>query len=119
MHWFAFFCIGLATGVLGGLFGIGGGIIMIPCLMFLMGFGQQQAVGTTLAAMIPPIGILAAYEYFQEGQVNVPAAILIAAGFLIGGFFGARISLDIDPVLAKRLFGAVLFLVSMRFMFWS
>lgn len=109
--------IGLGTGIAGGLLGIGGGIIMIPALVLLLGFNQHQALGTTLAAMIPPIGFFAAYEYYKNGHVNVPVAALIALGFIVGGFFGARIAVSIDAELLKRIFGAILLLISLKFLF--
>jgi uncharacterized protein len=108
--------IGVVAGFLAGTFGIGGGIVMIPALVMLLGFKQQMAQGTTLAAMIPPIGIIAAFEYYKSGNVNITAAILIALGFLAGSFFGARLAISIDEVLLKRIFGVLLFVMSIKYM---
>lgn len=109
--------VGLAAGALSGLIGIGGGIIIIPVLVFLFGFSQLQAQGTTLALMVPPIGILAALTYYRQGHVNLGAAALICLGFLFGGLFGAKIAVGLSNAILQRLFGIVLFLVSLKMMF--
>ena len=82
--------VGLAAGILSGLLGIGGGILIIPSLVFLFGLSQQAAQGTTLALMVPPIGLLAAWTYYKQGYVDLKMAGLICAGFFIGGLLGAR-----------------------------
>src|SRR4030043_1994875 len=89
--------IGVVTGALAGMLGIGGAIIMIPALVFFMGFSQQTAQGTSLAVMLPPIGIIAAYNYYKEGQVNIKFAIILAVAFIIGSYFGSKIALKIQP----------------------
>jgi len=105
--------LGLVAGVLSGIFGIGGGIILIPAMIFLLGLTQHQAQGTTLAAMIPPIGLLAAWKYWQSGNVKIGIAAFICIGFFIGGLMGATFAQQVpDPVL-KKLFGAFLFIVSL------
>lgn len=109
--------LGLAAGTLSGIFGIGGGTILIPGLIFLAGLTQHQAQGTTLAAMIPPIGLLAAIRYYQAGNVNVGIAALICLGFLFGGLFGANIAHLIAEPALKKLFGVFLLCVSMTMMF--
>jgi uncharacterized membrane protein YfcA len=109
--------IGLAAGVLSGLIGIGGGVLIIPSLVFFLGFSQHMAEGTTLAAMVPPIGILAAYVYYQNGQVDVKAAALIALGFLAGGFFGAKIAQQISSDSLRKIFAVVLILMGVK-MLW-
>ena len=109
--------IGVFAGVVGGMVGIGGAILMIPALVFFMGFSQQMAQGTTLAAMIPPIGLLAAYAYYQKGFVNIPVAACIAAGFLIGGFFGGKLSVQIDATILRKGFALFLLIISVRMFF--
>jgi len=79
--------IGLAAGVLSGMFGIGGGIIIIPALLYLVKLKEVQAIGTSLAALIPPVGLLGAYEYYRHGDIHLRAAALIAAGLFVGAFF--------------------------------
>lgn len=103
--------IGLAAGMLGGLIGVGGGIIIIPGLIFLMGMSQHGAQGTSLAVMLPPIGLMAAYNYYRAGEVNMKYALIIAAAFFIGGYFGSKIALDIPVMTMKKVFG--IFLLAM------
>lgn len=105
----AYMVLGLAAGSLSGLFGVGGGVVIIPGLVYLFRFTEHQAQGTSLAAMIPPIGLLAALTYYYNGYVNVKAAALIALGFFFGGFFGASFAQMLSELQMKRLFG--LFLV--------
>ncbi len=109
--------IGVSAGLLGGLMGIGGGIIMIPALIYILHFSQHMAQGTTLAAMIPPIGILAAYEYYKSGNVNIPVAITLALGFVIGGYFGGKIAVSLDNETLRRVFGVILFIMSLHIIF--
>ncbi len=109
--------VGLAAGALSGLIGIGGGTIVIPALVFLFGFSQLQAQGTTLALMVPPIGILAALIYYKQGHVDLGAAALICLGFLFGGFFGAKVAVGLSNIVLQRMFGIFLFLVSLKMVF--
>jgi len=112
-----FIFIGCSAGVLSGLIGIGGGVLLIPSLIFILGFSQHMAEGTTLAAMVPPIGILAAYVYYQNGDVDVKAAVFIAAGFLVGGFFGAKLAQQISSESLQKIFAIVLILMGIK-MLW-
>ncbi|WP_020606283.1 sulfite exporter TauE/SafE family protein [Spirosoma spitsbergense] len=109
--------LGLLAGVLSGLIGIGGGIIIVPALVLLFGFSQQMAQGTTLATLIPPVGLLAAYSYYRQGDIDVRAAIWIAAGFLIGGFFGARLATILPTVVLTKVFAGILVLIAVRMWF--
>ena len=106
--------IGLAGGVASGLLGIGGAVIMIPALVFIAGFDQQTAQGTTLCAMVPPIGILAAFEYYRAGYADIKTAAIIAALFVIGAYAGSKLAVRIPPVMLKRIFGFVLLYISVR-----
>lgn len=106
--------IGVITGVLAGMLGIGGAIVMIPALVLLMGFSQHGAQGTSLAVMLPPIGILAAYNYYKAGHVNLKFAIILAAAFIIGSYFGSKLALVIPQNLLKKIFGLLLLLVAFR-----
>lgn len=83
--------IGLMAGVFGGMFGVGGAIIMIPALVYFLGVDQHTAQGTSLAVMLPPIGLFAAYNYYKEGQVNIWYAVIIAVTFMIGGYLVQRL----------------------------
>ena len=110
--------IGLGGGVLSGLFGIGGGLVIVPGLILLAGFSAKQAAGTSLAALLLPVGILGALEYWRAGQVDVRAAVLIAAGLLIGAYFGARIAVGLPADLIQRAFGVLLVVVGVRLALW-
>jgi uncharacterized protein len=106
--------IGLTGGILSGLFGIGGGLVIVPGLILLAGFTAAKAAGTSLAALLLPVGLLGAMEYYRAGQVDVRAAVIIAAGLLVGAFFGARIGTSLDPVVAQRAFGIFLLVIGVR-----
>jgi len=106
--------IGILTGVMAGMLGIGGAIIMVPALVFIMGFSQQMAQGTSLAVMLPPIGIIAAYNYWKAGQVNLKFALILAAAFIIGSYFGSKLALSLPQALLKKIFGILLLLVAAR-----
>ena len=106
--------IGIVTGFMAGMLGIGGAIIMIPALVYFLGITQQTAQGTSLAVMLPPIGILAAYNYYKAGQVNIKFALILAAFFLVGSFFGSKLALNIPQALLKKIFGVLLLLVAAK-----
>lgn len=112
-----FIALGLAAGTFSGMFGIGGATVLIPALVFLGGLSQHQAQGTTLAAMIPPIGLLAAIRYYQAGNVKLGIAAFICAGFFFGGFIGAHLAHFAPEPVLKKLFGVFLFGVSMTMIF--
>ena len=109
--------IGIITGVVAGMFGIGGAIIMVPALVFIMGFSQYMAQGTSLAVMLPPIGIIAAWNYWKVGQVNIKFALILAAAFLIGSYFGSKFALNIPQNVLKKIFGVLLLLVAIKMFF--
>ncbi|MFZ0282099.1 MAG: sulfite exporter TauE/SafE family protein [Bacteroidales bacterium] len=106
--------IGILTGFMAGMLGIGGAIIMIPALVFLLGLSQQTAQGTSLAVMLPPIGILAAYNYYKAGQVNFKFALILAVAFLAGSYFGSKLALEIPQNLLKKIFGILLLVVALK-----
>ena len=109
--------IGIITGVMAGMLGIGGAIIMIPALVFFMGFSQQAAQGTSLAVMLPPIGILATYNYFKAGHVNIKFALILAVAFLVGSYFGSKLALNLPQTALKKIFGVLLLLVAAKMLF--
>lgn len=114
MNTVLYIILGLAAGIFGGMFGIGGGTILIPALVYLFGLTQHQAQGTTLAIMVPPIGLLAALRYYYSGNVKLGMAGLICLGFFVGGLIGAHFVQDIPDPLLKRLFGVFLFFISLN-----
>lgn len=112
--------IGLAAGVAGGMFGIGGGAIMVPAMVLLLSLDQKFATGTSVAAQILPIGILAAIVYYRNGNVNIKYAIVIAIGLVIGNFFGALFANQpyISSETMKKLYGGFLLLIGFRYLFF-
>lgn len=109
-----FIAIGLFAGLLSGLFGIGGGIIIVPALIYLCGFTQLKAQGTSLAILLPPVGILAFLEYYRKGNVDVKAGILICATLFLGAMFGGRIAQNIPTEYLKKGFAVFMLLVSLK-----
>lgn len=109
--------IGIITGFMAGMLGIGGAIIMIPALVFFLGLSQQTAQGTSLAVMLPPIGIIAAFNYYKAGEVNIKFALILAATFLIGSYFGSKLALTIPQPVLKKIFGILLLLVAAKMLF--
>jgi len=107
-------CIGLVAGILGGMFGIGGGLVIVPALILLLKLPHFDAVGTSLAALIPPVGLLGAIEYYRSGHVNLVYAALVAAGLFVGFYFGARITLGLSPETARRIYAVFLLAISLR-----
>ena len=114
MNQLFYILLGLIAGILGGMFGIGGGIILIPALVYLFGLTQHQAQGTTLAILVPPIGLLAALRYYYSGNVKLGMAGFICIGFFVGGFIGAHLVQNVADPLLKRLFGIFLLVISLR-----
>ncbi|MDD5223459.1 MAG: sulfite exporter TauE/SafE family protein [bacterium] len=106
--------VGLFTGLVSGLIGIGGGGIIIPILVFFFGMTQHQAQGTTLAVLVPPVGLLAALTYYRHGYVNLEMAAFMAAGFFLGGLFGARFAVGLSGVVLEKVFGVFLLLISVK-----
>jgi uncharacterized membrane protein YfcA len=111
--------VGLVAGVLSGLFGIGGGVIIVPLLVLVLGFTAQQAAGTSLAALLLPVGLFGAIQYWQAGQVNFLNATLLALGLLFGAYLGARLGLSLPSEVVERAFGVLLVIVGVRFVFFA
>ncbi|MFZ2147193.1 MAG: sulfite exporter TauE/SafE family protein [Sedimentisphaerales bacterium] len=114
MNIFLYLLLGLIAGIFSGLIGIGGAIIIIPTLVLLFGLSQHTAQGTTLALMVPPIGLLAAWTYYKAGFVDLKIAGLICLGFFVGGLVGARFATEISEQVLRRLFGVVLLVASLK-----
>ena len=105
--------LGLLAGTISGIVGIGGGVIIVPTLIFLFEFTQHQAQGTTLALLIPPIGLLAAYTYYEKGFVNLKVALFICIGFFIGGLIGSKIAVHLSNELLRKIFGSVIIIIGL------
>lgn len=106
--------LGLVAGIFSGLIGVGGGVIIVPALVFLFGLSQHQAQGTTLALLVPPIGLLAAWTYYTEGYVDLRIAALICVGFFLGGFVGAKFATGLSNPVLEKVFGIALLLISIK-----
>ena len=111
--------IGLIVGFFGGMFGVGGGVILIPALVYIIGMEQHTAQGTSVAILLPPIGIVAAYTYYKAGHVNIKYAIIIAITFIIGSYFGSKLAVHLPDQVSKRIFAVILFLISIRMFFFK
>lgn len=115
----AFILLGLVGGAAAGVFGVGGGIVLVPALVYLFSFSQKTAQGTTLALMIPPIGFFAAYNYYKTGHVNIKAAAFIIVGFLVGSYFGAHWATMLPDKKLSRAFAVLVILAGIRMLVGS
>ncbi len=109
--------IGVAAGLLSGMLGLGGAIIIIPAMVMLLGYSQQGAQGTTLLMMVLPVGALAAWQYYQKGFVDVKAALIMAAFFFVGGYFGARWATLIPQEILKKTFAILIVIMAVKMWF--
>ena len=112
-----FVILGLVVGALAGLLGIGGAIFVVPVLVYIFGWEQHLAQGTTLAMLVPPIGILAAWKYYQAGNADLKVAALLCAGFFVGGYFGGDFANKLPAETLRKIFGGVMFLISLKMIF--
>jgi uncharacterized protein len=106
--------LGAVTGAMAGLFGIGGGIVVIPALVLILGFSQQTAQGTSLAMMLPPIGLIAVFNYYKAGYVDIKIALILAIAFLVGSYFGSKLAINLPQALLKKIFAVFLLLIAVR-----
>lgn len=110
-------CIGISAGIMSGFIGVGGGIIIVPCLVYFLGLTQHQAQGTSLLLMLPPIGIMAVYNYYKHEQLDskmlMYAAIMVVT-FVVGGYIGSKLSLKLSPELVKFVFGLIMLYVAIK-----
>ena len=111
--------IGLLAGLLSGLIGIGGGIIMVPLFIVLLGMTQHNAQGMSLAVMLPPVTFLAVYNYHKAGEVDWKMALIASAVFIIGGYIGSNFALKIDQAILRKIFGIVMLVIAVKMIFFS
>ncbi len=114
MQFVQFIILGFVAGIASGLLGIGGAIVLVPSLVYIFGWKQHLAQGTTLAMLTMPIVILGAWQYYRAGNVNIQVALLMGLGLLFGGFFGGWIANNIDTNTLRKIFGVALFLISLK-----
>lgn len=109
--------VGLMTGAISGFLGIGGGLILIPALVYILGFGQHEAIGTSLAVMLPPIGLFAAYNYYKAGQVNLQYALILAAAFMAGSYLTSKFALNVPEDTLRKVFSVFLIVIAIKMFF--
>jgi uncharacterized protein len=109
--------VGIMSGMLAGVFGVGGAIIVIPALVFILGLSQHEAQGTSLAFMLPPVGILATWNYWKAGHVNWKIALVLSLTFVVGAYLGSHLSINISDKTLRRLFGGLMIIIAIKMIF--
>ena len=116
---FLLILVGIAAGMLSGLVGVGGGIIIVPALVFIMGFSQKMAMGTSLGILLLPVGILGVMQYYKQGYVDVRVVLIISAAFLFGSYFGSRIALSLPQETTKKIFAVFMIIIAIKLLFFD
>jgi uncharacterized protein len=106
--------IGIVAGAFSGFIGIGGGLIVVPALVYFLGFSQHEAQGTSLAMMLPPIGLLAVYNYYKVGHVDFKVSLILAITFILGSFFGSKLAISLSAETLKKAFGIIIILLGIK-----
>lgn len=114
---FILLTLGLLAGMLSGLVGIGGGIVIVPALVYFLGFSQHSAQGTVLFMFLFPIGILGVFNYYNAGYVDWKTAAIMGITFVAGSYLGSKVAINIDQTMMKKVFGGIIFLVSLKMLF--
>lgn len=109
--------IGLAAGILGGLVGIGGGIIIVPSLIYFLSFSQKEAQGTSLGILLLPVGILGVLQFYKAGYVDMRTVWLVSFGFLVGSYFGSKIALSFSQETVRKIFAILMILIALKMLF--
>ncbi|HMG83052.1 MAG TPA: sulfite exporter TauE/SafE family protein [Ferruginibacter sp.] len=117
--WIILILIGVASGMLSGFVGVGGGLIIVPALVIFLEFSQKMAQGTSLAILLLPVGILAVMEYYKHGYIDIRIALIISLGFVVGGFFGSRIALVLPQDTIKKVFAVFMLIVAIKMLFFD
>lgn len=111
--------IGLIAGFVSGSMGVGGGIIIVPALVFIFGLTQQEAQGTSLGVLVFPVVLLAAWNYYKEGYVNVKYAGILIVAFILGGYFGSKLAVYLSSDMLRKIFGGLMLLIAIKMIFWK
>ena len=111
--------VGLLSGMLSGLIGVGGGIIIVPALILLLGYSQQQAQGASLGLLLLPVGLLAVYNYYKKGFIDVRVVLIMSVAFVVGGWLGSKIALNISQAALKRVFAVILVIIATKMLFFD
>jgi len=111
--------VGLAAGFLSGLIGIGGGVIIVPALVFFVGLTQKEAQGTSLGILLLPVGILAVIQYYKQGYLNVNYVAVVAIAFVAGGFLGSKLAISLSDVKVKKIFAVIMMLIAVKMLFFD
>jgi len=111
--------VGLLAGMLSGLVGLGGGVIIVPALVFFLGFSQHQAQGTSLGILLLPAGIFAVLNYYKKGYIDIKVVLLLFVGFLVGGLLGSKLSLSLSETILKKIFAVALVLIAVKVLFFD
>ena len=111
--------VGITAGILSGLVGIGGGIIIVPALIFFLGFSQKMAQGTSLGILLLPIGLLGVIQYYKQGFIDMRVVGIISLAFFIGSYFGSKIALSISQEAAKRIFAVLMIVIAVKMLFFD
>ena len=111
--------IGLAAGILSGLVGVGGGLIVVPALVFFMGYSQHQAQGTSLGLLLLPVGILAVINYYNKGHIDIKVVAVMSIAFVIGGWLGSKLALRLNEDAVKKIFAVFLFYSAFKLLRWD
>ncbi len=111
--------IGIIAGMLGGMVGVGGGIVIVPALVFFLGFSQKMAQGTSLGILLLPIGLLGVIQYYKEGYVDLKIVLIISAGFFVGSYLGSKLALSLPQDTVKKIFAVLLILFAVKILFFD
>lgn len=111
--------IGLVAGFISSMAGIGGGVVIVPALVFLFGFNQKMAQGTSLAMLALPVAAVGAFNYYKQGQVNWKIALMMAGTFVIGGYLGSKVALGLSPVILKKIFALLIMAIAIKYLFFD
>ena len=111
--------VGVAAGMLGGMVGVGGGIIIVPALVFFLGFSQKMAQGTSLGILLLPVGLLGVIQYYKQGYVDIKVMLIIAVGFFLGSLLGSKLALSLSQETVKKIFAVLLIIIAIKMLFFD